>query len=64
MVEDAIGIALNELYSTDEEVPKAPRSARKNIMRVAVMNLHFTFNKMYQNQSDSLQWLLRCKVCV
>ena len=48
-VEEAIEIALNELYSSDE-VPEIPRSAMKSLLRVIVTNVHF---KWY-TQSDGL----------
>ena len=52
-VEEAIEIALNELYSSDE-VPEIPRSAMKSLLRLAVTNFHFKCNKMWYTQSDGL----------
>ena len=52
-VEEAIEIALRELYSSDE-VPEIPRSAMKSLLRLAVTNVHFKCNKMWYNQSDGL----------
>ena len=52
-VEEAIEIALEELYSSDE-VTEIPRSAMKSILRLAVTKVHFKCNKMWYTQSDSL----------
>ena len=52
-VEEAIEIALRELYSSDE-VPEIPRSAMKSLLRLAVTNVHFKCNKMWYTQSDGL----------
>ena len=52
-VEEAIEIALKELYSSDE-VPEIPRSAMKSLLRLAVKNVHFKCNKMWYTQSEGL----------
>ena len=52
-VEEAIEIALKELYSSDE-VPEIPRSAMKRFWRLAVTNVHPKCNKMWYTQSDGL----------
>ena len=52
-VEEAIEIALKELYSS-EEVPEIPRSAMKSILRPAVTNVHFKCNKMWCTQLNVL----------
>ena len=52
-VEEAIEIALKELYSSDE-VPEIPRSAMKSILRPAVTNVHFKCNKMWRTQLNGL----------
>ena len=39
-VEEAIEIALKDLYSSDK-VPEIPRSAMKSLLRPAVANIHF-----------------------
>ena len=52
-VEEAIEIALKELYSSDE-VPEIPRSAMKSLLRLAVTNVHFKCNKMWYTRSDGL----------
>ena len=46
-------IARKELYSSDE-FPWIPRSAMKNLLRLAVTNAHFKCNKMWYTQSDGL----------
>ncbi|XP_075241616.1 uncharacterized protein LOC142336591 [Convolutriloba macropyga] len=51
--EEAIEIALKELYSSDE-VPEIPRSAMKSLSRLAVTSVHFKCNKMWYTQSDGL----------
>ena len=48
-VEEAIEIALIELYSIDE-VPEIPRSAMKSLLRLAVTNVHFKCKKMWYTQ--------------
>ena len=45
-VHEAIEIAFRELYSS-EEVPVIPRTAMKNLLRLAVPNVHFKCNKMW-----------------
>ena len=52
-VEEAIEIALKELYPSDE-VPEIPRSAMKSLLRLAVTNVHFKCNKMWYTQLDGL----------
>ena len=52
-VEETIEIALKELYSSDE-VPEIPRSAMKSLLRLAVTNVHFKFNKIWYTQSHGL----------
>ena len=48
-VEEAIEIALKELYSSDQ-VPEIPRSAMKSLLSLAVTNVHFKCNKMWYTQ--------------
>ena len=52
-IEEAIEIALKELYSSDE-VPEIPRSAMKSLLRLAATNDHFKCNKIWYTQSDGL----------
>ena len=52
-VEEAIKIALKELYSSDK-VMEIPRSAMKSLLRLTVTNVHFKFNNMWYTQSDAL----------
>ena len=52
-VEEAIEIALKELYSSDE-VPEIPRSAMKSLSRLLVTNFHFKCNKTWYTQWDGL----------
>ena len=52
-VEEAIEIALKDLYSSDE-VPEIPSSATKSLLRPAVTNVHFKCNKVWYNQSNGL----------
>ena len=49
-VDEAIEIAFKELYSS-EEVPVIPRTAMKNLLRLAVPNVHFkcNFSKIIDN---------------
>ena len=52
-VEEAIEIALRELYSSDE-ASEIPRSAMKSLFRLAVTNVYFKCFKMWYTQSDGL----------
>ena len=53
LVEEAIEIALKELYSSDE-VSEIPSSTMKSLLRLAVTNVHFICNKMWYTQSEGL----------
>ena len=50
---ETIEIALKELYSSDE-IPENPRLAMKSFLRLAVINVHFKYNKVWYTQSDGL----------
>ena len=52
-VEEAIEIALKELYSSGE-VPEMSRSVMKSLLRLAVTNVHFKCNNVWYTQSDGL----------
>ena len=52
-VVEAIGIALKELYSSDE-VPEILMSATRNILRLAKTNVQYKCKKMWYTQSDGL----------
>ena len=49
-VEETIGIALREVYSSDE-VPEIPRSIMKILLRLAVRNIQFNYNKIWYTHS-------------
>ena len=51
--EEAIEIAIKDLYSSDEN-PEISRSAVKSLLRLAVTNVHFKYNKMWYIQLDVL----------
>ena len=52
-LEEAIEVALKELYSIDE-VFEIPRSAMKSLLRLALTNVHFKCKKMWYIQLDGL----------
>ena len=52
-VEEAAEIALKKLYSKDE-VPEIPRSATKNLLRLAARSVQFENIKMCYNKLDGL----------
>ena len=52
-IEEAIEIALQELYSSDE-VPEILRSAMKSFLRLVLKIVHFKINKMWYTHTDGL----------